>query len=56
MVRRLVADENGLSNLKWALLIAAVAAAAVMYFPQFSFVTAALPHLWSWLSLPMIGL
>jgi Flp pilus assembly pilin Flp len=55
MVRRLVADENGLSNLKWALLIAAVAVAAVMYFPQLSFVTAALQHFWSWLSLPMVG-
>jgi Flp pilus assembly pilin Flp len=55
MVRRLVADENGLSNLKWALLIAAVAVAALMYFPQLSFVTAALQHFWSWLSLPMVG-
>ena len=45
MVRRLVADENGLSNLKWALLIAAVAVAAVMYFPQFNFIIAWLQRL-----------
>ena len=55
MVRRLVADENGISSLTWALLIAVVAIAAVMYFPQFSFVTAALGRFWAWLTLPTVG-
>jgi Flp pilus assembly pilin Flp len=55
MVRRLAADENGLSNLKWALLIAAVAIAAIMYLPPLSFVSTALGQFWSWLTLPAAG-
>ena len=45
MARKILADETGLSAVKWALLIAAVAVAAVMYFPQLSFVIAWLQRL-----------
>jgi hypothetical protein len=55
MIRRFVADASGLSTLKGALLIAALAIGAVMYFPQLGFVTAALGRFWSWLSLPFVG-
>jgi Flp pilus assembly pilin Flp len=55
MVREFVANENGLSTLTWALLIAVVAIAAILYFPQFSFVTTALGRFWAWLTLPGVG-
>jgi Flp pilus assembly pilin Flp len=55
MVRKFVVDENGLSTLTWALLIAILAIAAISYFPQFSFVTAALGRFWAWLTLPGVG-
>jgi Flp pilus assembly pilin Flp len=44
-MRRLFADEDGLSAVKWALLVAAVAAVVVMYVPQFHFVIAWLQRL-----------
>lgn len=47
--RKLVADETGLSNLTWALLIAAGAVAAIFYVPQLSFVFTSLGQLWAWL-------
>ncbi len=47
MVRRFLADDSGLSKFKWALLIAAVAVAAVMYIPQLTFVIAWLQDLGS---------
>ena len=49
MARRLLADENGLSAIKWALLIAAAAAAVVMFVPQFGFIIARLERLGTWL-------
>ena len=45
MARRILADENGLSAVRWALLFAAVAVAAIMYFPQFNFMIAWLQRL-----------
>ena len=55
MIRKFVADESGLGNVTWVLLIAALAIGAVMYFPQLGFVTAALGRFWAWLSLPFVG-
>jgi len=48
--RNLLANEIGLSNLAWTLLIAAIAIAAVFYFPQLRFVITALRDFWSWLA------
>jgi Flp pilus assembly pilin Flp len=45
MARRFRAEKSGLGKFKWALLIAAVAVAAVMYVPQLSFVIAWLDRL-----------
>ena len=52
MVRKILADESGFGTFTWALLIGAAAIVAVVYFPQLSFVTAALGQFWAWLTLP----
>jgi Flp pilus assembly pilin Flp len=49
MIRRFLAEEAALSKLTWALLAAAVAVGAIMYFPQLSFIVSSLRHLGSWL-------
>ncbi len=48
-IRRFLAEEAALSKLTWALLAAAVAVGAIMYFPQLSFIVSSLRHLGSWL-------
>ena len=49
MIRRFLDEEKGLSRLTWALLAAAVAVAAIMYFPQLSFIVSGLRQFGTWL-------
>jgi Flp pilus assembly pilin Flp len=49
MIRRFLDEEKGLSRLTWALLAAAVAVGAIMYFPQLSFIVSGLRQFGTWL-------
>ena len=49
MIRRFLAEEAALGKFTWALLAAAVAVGAVMYFPQLSFIISGLRHVGAWL-------
>ena len=49
MIRRFLADEKALSRLTWALLAAAVAVGAIMYFPQLRFIVSGLRQFGAWL-------
>jgi hypothetical protein len=49
MIHRFLVDEKALSRLTWALLAAAVAVGAIMYFPQLSFIYSGLQHFGAWI-------
>lgn len=50
MIRRFLAEEKALSRLTWALLVAAVAVGAIMFFPQLSFIVSGLRQFGAWLA------